>query len=111
MIDATRSQPAPRIEASDRPQTPKEAADAFEKQFVEQLVSKLTSKMFEGGLLGDDGPSWMGQQRSTQRDMLTEMLADRLVESGSIDISGQLEQRWKTMQRATPPPSQDASDV
>ena len=43
--------------------------------------------MFESNLAGEDGPGWMKSYGNQQKETLTEILSDHLVEKGTFDIS------------------------
>lgn len=76
------------------PESPEEAAQAFEKVLVRRLVQTMTKNMFESGLSGDAGPGWMQGQRNQQRDLLTDVLADHIVDARTLGISDMLLRDW-----------------
>jgi len=97
--------PAP----TERPDSPEEAAKAFEKVLVRRFVKTMTEKMFDSPLSGSDGPSWMNGQRDQQRDMLTDVLSDHIVESDSLRIRDLLLRDWGVEADApTDPAAEDA---
>ncbi len=75
--------------------TPEEAAKTFEKVLVEQFVNVMTEQLFKSNLSGDDGPGWMKAYGDTQRRVLTEVLSDHLVDSGTFDISSVVLEQWQ----------------
>ena len=77
-----------------RPDSPEEAAKAFEKVLVRRFVKTMTNKMFDSTLSGKDGPSWMQGQRDHQRDLLTDVLADHIVDANALGISEMLLRDW-----------------
>lgn len=76
------------------PDSPEEAARAFEKVLVRRFVQTMTKNMFDTGLSGEDGPSWMQGQRDQQRDMMTDVLTDHLVDTGTFGLSEMLLRDW-----------------
>lgn len=82
------------------PETAAEAAQAFEKVLVRQFVKVMTKGMFSTSLTGEGGPGWMESQRGTQRDMMTDLLTDHLVESGALQISEKLTRQWEAAGQA-----------
>lgn len=76
------------------PETPEEAAQAFEKVLVRQFVQTMTKDMMTNPLSGEDGPGWMQSQRDQQQDILTDVLADHLVETNSLGIADMLLEDW-----------------
>ena len=75
--------------------TPEEAAKTFEKILVEQFVGVMTEQLFDSQLSGEEGPGWMKAYGDTQRRILTEVLSDHLVESGTFNVSESLLEQWK----------------
>ena len=98
-----------------RPQTPEEAAQQFEKLLVHQLVQTMTDGLFDGGLEGANGPSWMQGQQDLQRDTLAQVLTDHLVDSNRLGLADRLLQNWQhrglvpPASGAAPDPTADAS--
>lgn len=78
----------------ERPRNPQEAAAQFEKVLVQQFVDVMTEDMFSSSLAGEDGPQWMGSQRDSNRDAMTEVLTDHIVESGDLGLRELLLKRW-----------------
>lgn len=76
-------------------ETPEEAAKTFEKILVQQFVGVMTEQLFDSQLSGEDGPGWMKAYGDTQRRILTEVLSDHLVESGTFNVSDTLIEQWK----------------
>jgi flagellar protein FlgJ len=95
---------------TERPDSPEEAAKAFEKVLVRRFVKTMTEKMFDSPLSGSDGPGWMNGQRDQQRDMLTDVLADHIVESDSLRIRDLLLRDWGVDTDAPTAPAQDDAD-
>lgn len=79
---------------AERPDSPEDAAKAFEKVLVRRLVKTMTKQMFDSPLSGADGPSWMNGQRDQQRDVLTDVLADHIVASDSLRLRDMLLRDW-----------------
>lgn len=75
--------------------TPEEAARSFEKVLVQQFVNVMTEQMFKSNLSGEDGPAWMKSQSDTQRQVLTEVLTDHLVDTGTFNISDIMLTQWQ----------------
>lgn len=75
---------------------PEEAAKEFEKVLVRQFVQVLTEQMFESNLAGEEGPGWMKSNGKQQRETLTDILSDHLVEKGTFDISSTMLKQWET---------------
>lgn len=94
------------------PKTPEEAARKFEKVLVRQFTKMMTKDMFSSSLAGEGGGNWMESQRDRQREHMTDMITEQLVESNSLGISEKLMQKWKTGEEngATDAPSPDALD-
>lgn len=102
--------PTSAVSAPDaRPQTPEEAAQQFEKLLVQQLVQTMTEGLFDGGLAGAGGPSWMQGQQDLQRDTLAQVLTDHLVDSDSLGLADRLLQNWQH-RGLVPPTAGAASD-
>ena len=78
------------------PETPKEAAEQFEKVLVRQFVDVMTEDMYSSSLAGGDGKNWMSSQRDRQRRVMTGMITDKLTEAGNLQISETLMQSWGT---------------
>lgn len=78
----------------DRPENPEEAAKQFEAILVQQFVATMTDGLFEQNLAGDAAPGWMKSQNDTQRDTLTQILADHLTENGNLGIADRLMRQW-----------------
>ena len=109
---APRSTPSGVPTPTDRPDSPGEAAKAFEKVLVQRFVKTMTDKMFDAPLSGSDGPGWMNGQRDQQRDMLTDVLSDHIVESDSLRIRDLLLRDWGVGEDApTEPATDDASST
>ena len=96
-IDQPRSiQPTPAARGSRHgAKTPEEAARQFEAILVRQFVMVMTDGLFKASLSGDDGPGWMKGQQDTQRDIMTDVLTEHLVESGALRISDLLLRQWQ----------------
>ncbi len=96
------ARPAPAAQApndylptrGDMPDTPEEAARAFEKVLVRRFVKTMTENMFKTTLSGENGPSWMKSQRGQQHDILTDVLADHIVDGGTLGIADMLLRDW-----------------
>ncbi len=113
-LSTTAARPAPGglPAPTDRPNSPEEAAKAFEKVLVRRFVKTMTEKMFDSPLSGSDGPGWMNGQRDQQRDMLADVLADHIVESDSLRIRDLLLRDWGVDADApAAPASDDASST
>ena len=96
-------QPAPGGSDPQRPATsPEEAAKQFEAILVRQFVAAMTDSLFKDGLAGEDAPGWMKGQQDTQRDVLTDVLTQHLVESKALRISELLVRRWQGSTAADP---------
>ena len=78
--------------------SPEEAAKQFEAILMRQFVSVMTKGLFEESLAGDEGPGWIKGQQDTQRDVMTEVLTQHLVESGALRISDLLLRQWRGSQ-------------
>ena len=74
---------------------PEEAAKKFEKILVQQFVQVMTKQMFESNLSGEDGPGWMKAYGNQQRETITDILTDHLVEKGTFDISSVILKQWQ----------------
>jgi len=74
---------------------PEEAAKTFEKVLVQEFVNVMTEQMFESNLAGEDGPGWMKSYSDTQRQVLTDVLTDHLVENGTFNISDLVLKQWQ----------------
>lgn len=75
--------------------SPENAAKSFEKVLVQQFVSVMTEQMFKSNLSGEEGPAWMKSQSDTQRQILTDVLTDHLVENGTFNISDIMLTQWQ----------------
>ncbi|WP_103029859.1 hypothetical protein, partial [Salinibacter altiplanensis] len=84
------------LTGGDTPETPKEAAEQFEKVLVRQFVDVMTEDMYSSSLAGDEGKNWMSSQRDRQRKVMTNMITDQLTEDGTLQISETLMQSWGT---------------
>ena len=73
--------------AEESPDTPKEAAQKFEEVLVRQFTKVMTDDMFSGSLAGDGGGKWMESQRDRQRDWMTDLITEQLVEANTLGIS------------------------
>ncbi len=76
------------------PSTPQEAARKFEEVLVRQFTKVMTDDMFSSSLSGEGGGKWMESQRDRQRDWMTDMITEQLVDSNSLGISETLAQKW-----------------
>lgn len=76
--------------------SPAEAAEKFEKILIQQFVQVMTQKMFDSNLAGEDGPGWMKAYGNQQRDTLTNVLTDHLVEKGTFNISSDILAQWQS---------------
>jgi len=86
-----------------RPSTPEEAAQQFEAVLIRQFVAAMTDTLFKDGLAGDEGPGWVKSQQHTQRDVLTDVLTEHLVESRSLRLADLLLRQWsRGADRPTP---------
>ena len=65
---------------------------------MRQFVSVMTKGLFEQSLAGDEGPGWIKGQQDTQRDIMTQVLTEHLVDSGALRISDLLLRQWKVNQ-------------
>ena len=107
---ASRPSPGGLPTPSEQPDSPEEAAKAFEKVLVRRFVKTMTDKMFDSPLSGSNGPGWMNGQRDQQRDMLTDVLADHIVESDSLRIRDLLLRDWGVDPDAVDSASTDETD-
>lgn len=80
--------------SADQPDSPEDAAKAFEQVLVRRFVKVMTEKMFDNTLSGEDGPGWMNSQRDQQRDVLTDVLTDHIVESDTMGLRDMLLRNW-----------------
>ena len=108
---AARPTPSGMPTPTDRPDSPEEAAKAFEKVLVRRFLKTMTEKMFDSPLSGSDGPGWMNGQRDQQRDMLADVLADHIVESDSLRIRDLLLRDWGVDADAPTAPASDDADA
>lgn len=90
---------------SEQPDSPEEAAKAFEKVLVRRFVKTMTEKMFDTTLSGADGPSWMSGQRDQQRDMMTDVLTDHIVASDTMGLRDMLLRDWEALSSQAASPS------
>lgn len=79
---------------AERPDSPEEAAKAFETVLVRRFVKTMTKQVFDSALSGKDGPGWMNSQRDQQRDMLTDVLTDHIVASDTMGLRDMLLRDW-----------------
>ena len=77
-----------------RIQNAEEAAKQFEKILVQQFVQVMTDQMFESNLAGEDGPGWMKSSGNQQKETLTDILSEHLVDNGTFDISSVILKQW-----------------
>ena len=92
--------------------SPEEAARQFEAVLVRQFVQVMTDGLFEDNLAGEGGPGWMKSQQDTQREVMTDVLTQHLVESRSFRIADLLMKRWQpagAVPEATPEAPAEAS--
>ena len=75
--------------------SPEEAAQTFEKILVQQFVKVMTDQMFNTSLSGENGPGWMKSYNEQQRDVLSNVLTEHLVENETFDISSQILKQWQ----------------
>jgi len=101
---------APGTEES--PDTPQEAAQKFEEVLVRQFTKVMTDDMFSGSLAGEGGGKWMESQRDRQRDWMTDLITEQLVEANTLGISETLAQEWGAAGPNADPeaPSRDAQE-
>jgi Rod binding domain-containing protein len=76
------------------PETPEEAAEQFEQLLVRQFVDVMTEDMYSSSMAGDGGGNWMSSQRDRQRDVMTDMITEKLAEAGDLQIAETLLQNW-----------------
>lgn len=93
------------------PQTLEEAARQFEAILAGQFVRVMTDGLFDESLAGEGGPGWMSGQRDTQRDLLSGILADHLVDSGALRLSDLLLRQWQGTTAPTLPAADPAPDA
>ena len=67
----------------------------FEKVLVQQFVNVMTEQMFKSNLSGDEGPGWMKAYGDTQRQVISDVLTDHLVESNTFNLSSLVMQHWQ----------------
>lgn len=79
---------------SDPPETPREAAEQFEHALVRQFVQVMTKDLFSQSHAGQGGGNWMESQRGRQRDLMTDMIADRLADAETLDVAETLIRKW-----------------
>ena len=87
-------QQSPLKEQDGRIQDAQEAAKQFEKVLVQQFVQVMTEQMFESNLAGEEGPGWMKSYGNQQKETLTDILSEHLVEQGTFDISSTILKQW-----------------
>ena len=68
----------------------------------------MTDGLFKTSLSGEDGPGWMDSSRATQRDILTDVLAEHLVDTGALGIAEMLLNQWQRTGRL--PASKDGTE-
>lgn len=90
------------------PENPKEAAAQFEKVLVKQFVKVMTKNMFDASLSGEDGPNWMQGQRRRQRDILTDVISQHIVDSDTLGIRDMLLRQWSNREDNASSPSAPA---
>lgn len=78
-----------------RSSDPVEAAKAFERVLVQQFVKTLTDPLFRSSLSGEEGPGWMAAHGDSQRDMMTNVLTEHLVEQKTFGLAELLMTRWQ----------------
>lgn len=76
------------------PDTLSEAAEKFEQALVRQFVKVMTKDMFSQSHAGQGGGNWMESQRGRQRDLMTDMIADRLAKADTLEVSEKLAKEW-----------------
>lgn len=76
------------------PDTLGEAAEKFEQALVRQFVKVMTKDMFSSSHAGQGGGNWMESQRGRQRDLMTDMIADRLAKADTLEVSEKLAKEW-----------------
>lgn len=76
------------------PDTLSEAAEKFEQALVRQFVKVMTKDMFSSSHAGQGGGNWMESQRGRQRDLMTDMIADRLAKADTLEVSEKLAKEW-----------------
>ncbi len=79
---------------SDPPETPREAAEQFEHALVRQFVQVMTKDLFSQSHAGQGGGNWMESQRGRQRDLMTDMIANRLADAETLDVAETLIRKW-----------------
>ena len=72
------------------PQTREETAKQFEEIMVQEFVKIMTADMFKTSLAGEEGPGWMASQSDTQRQILTDVLAEALIKQRIFNFSDQI---------------------
>lgn len=91
-----------------RSSDPVEAAKAFERVLVQQFVKTLTEPLFRSSLSGEEGPGWMAAYGDTQRDMMTNVFTEHLVDQKTFGLAELLLAQWQG-QAAGAPESGDLS--
>jgi peptidoglycan hydrolase FlgJ len=77
-----------------RPRTQAEAARQFEEILVKQLIRTMTDGLFRSPL-DQDAPGWIQSNHDAQRDLLTDVLAKHVAESGRLRLSDLLLRQWQ----------------
>ena len=92
------------------PETPKEAAEQFEQLLVRQFVDVMTEDMYSSSMAGEGGGNWMSSQRDRQRDVMTDMITEKLAEGGDLQIAETLLRSWGIESPDADKPSEGASE-
>lgn len=95
----------------DSPSTPQEAARKFEEVLVRQFTKVMTDDMFSSSLSGKGGGNWMESQRDRQREWMTDMITEQLVNSNSLGISETLTQKWGAASSTAEPDAASPTSV
>jgi Rod binding domain-containing protein len=95
---------------TDRVNSPEEAVRKFEEVLARQFVQVMTKDLFKNNMAGEEGPAWMSGHADTQRDILTDALAQHLVDQGTLGLSELLLKKWNlngslNAENTTPSPS------
>lgn len=69
-----------------------EAAREFEKVLVKQFVQVMTKDLFKS--IDDDASADVGAYGDIQRDALTDVLTEHLVDSGTFKLQDLLLRQW-----------------
>lgn len=104
------SGPGVGLSAPANPDTPKEAAEQFEKVLVRQFVDVMTEDMYSSSLAGDGGKNWMSSQRDRQRKVVTDMITNQLSAAGDLQIAETLMQSWGVEASADESDSAETAD-